>query len=214
VQAPTDPNPAPKTGILADVSGGEDRASWRRRLRERRRAIDPDEARRLGMRIRDHLRSLEAWHRAGSIAAYLANDGEVPTEPIVQAALAADKRVYLPIVSGRDLSFGPWAEGDALRPNRYGIPEPAGEAGPGDAIDLLLVPLVGFTESGFRLGMGGGFYDRYLSRQGAALAIGLAYCCQREDDLETLRQPWDRPVNGIVTEEGWMAAGRAGGSGP
>jgi 5-formyltetrahydrofolate cyclo-ligase len=191
---------------MTTLNNDDGRAAWRRRLRERRRAIDPGEARRMGARILEHLQKLDAWQRARSVAAYLANDGEVPTEPVIDAARAAGKRIYLPVVFGRDLAFGAWAEGDALRPNRYGIPEPACATAPGETLDLLLVPLVGFTARGFRLGMGGGFYDRYLAADGGAVAIGLAFGCQREDRLESLREPWDRPVAGIVTEEGWMDA--------
>ncbi len=80
------------------------------------------------------------------------------------------------------------------------------------ALDLVLLPLVGFDEQGGRLGMGGGFYDRslaYLARRKNGhkpTLIGLAHECQKVDRLALAS--WDIPLAGTVTDAGWYVAGK------
>lgn len=94
-----------------------------------------------------------------------------------------------------------------MRRNIYGIPEPAlrnNRLRPPWALDLLLVPLVGFDPECNRLGMGGGFYDRslaYLARRlhwRRPTLIGIAHEIQKVDRLDT--QPWDIPLDMVATE--------------
>jgi 5-formyltetrahydrofolate cyclo-ligase len=118
------------------------------------------------------------------------------------------KVCYLPVITPRQsLWFAPYAEGDPLALNRFGIPEPAR---PGlslvgaRALDLILTPLVAFDDQGHRLGMGGGFYDRTLSflRQRHAWhkprLLGVAHELQRISALTA--EPWDVPLDGVATD--------------
>ena len=80
--------------------------------------------------------------------------------------------VFLPVLGPEQrLRFAPWLPGQDLAANRYGIPEP--EQNPANAVDphaldLVLVPLLAFDPDGYRLGYGGGFYDRTLAKLKAA----------------------------------------------
>ncbi len=188
---------------MAEESSAEVRAHWRRILRERRRNLDQDFVTSSGARVCASLAACDAWRRADSIALYLANDGEVPTLPIVQAARTAEKNLYLPAVLGNRMEFRLWREGEELLTNRFGIGEPSPGAPAPVSPGLMLMPIVGWTGRGFRLGMGGGFYDRYLEDPSTrpAYCLGLAFECQREDSLDALRSEWDIPVDGVVTEE-------------
>ncbi|MEL7043694.1 MAG: 5-formyltetrahydrofolate cyclo-ligase [Pseudomonadota bacterium] len=188
---------------MAEETPAQVRARWRRLLRERRRKVDTDFASTAGARICANLLACDAWHGADSVALYLANDGEAPTQPIVRAARAAKKNLYLPVVLDKRLEFRLWRAGETLVANRYGIGEPPAGAPVIDTVELMLLPLVGWTSRGFRLGMGGGFYDRYLADHSSrpAHCLGLAFECQREDSLDALRSDWDVSVDGIVTEE-------------
>ena len=68
-------------------------------------------------------------------------------------------------------------------------------------LDLIIVPLLGFTSKGFRLGQGGGFYDRALSNCGAKpFRLGLGFECQRVSHLPI--EPWDQPLHAVLTENG------------
>lgn len=144
------------------------------------------------------------------LACYLANDGEIDPEHIIQTAWKLRKQVYLPILSPfqSKLYFAPYKAGMAMNLNRFGIWEPA--CNPVKwvtawQLDLMLLPLVAFDESGNRLGMGGGFYDRSLayrqsrSRSIRPKLIGLAHELQREEQLES--NSWDIPLDMIATEQ-------------
>ncbi len=99
---------------------------------------------------------------------------------------------------------------ESLRPNRFGIAEPVYRPSRQRKVwtlDLVLMPLVGFDESGGRLGMGGGFYDRslaYRSRRKNGhkpTLLGLAHECQKVDKLPLER--WDVSLHATVTDLRW-----------
>ncbi len=143
------------------------------------------------------------------VAAYYARDGEVDLAPLIDVCWQRRIAVALPVLSGQRMAFASYRPDTALRDNRYGIPEPAA---PHDGADLtgepppllptvVLAPLVAFDDGGNRLGMGGGYYDRYFAAHPTALRIGVAHACQRVEALPS--NPWDVPVDALVTEQGW-----------
>jgi len=141
------------------------------------------------------------------VAGYLAADGEIDPGRTLALARRMGKQTVLPVLRGSALVFAVHGPGVALEPNRFGIAEPVGTAHRhARAIDLVLVPLVGFDDRGNRLGMGGGFYDRtfaYLRarhRWRRPHLVGVAHPEQRVDALES--QPWDVPLTAVVTPAG------------
>jgi 5-formyltetrahydrofolate cyclo-ligase len=99
----------------------------------------------------------------------------------------------MPARRATPLWFAPWRTGMAVRPNRFGIPEPADASETivaAESLELVLVPLVGFDRRGHRLGMGGGYYDAtfaFLSqgeRPRVPLLVGIAYAFQELPALE------------------------------
>lgn len=164
----------------------------------------------------------QRWYRrAHSLAAYIANDGEIDPAPLLRAAYMAGKRVLLPRLRQKRLEFVAYRPSASLRRNRFNIPEPTGAAVALQKIDVVCVPLVGFDRSGRRLGMGGGFYDRTFSdvragsfvQRGARknrlgrrrpLLLGLAYAGQQLAQVP--HDAWDVQLAGIVTEREWIRA--------
>ena len=148
--------------------------------------------------------------RARSLAAYLATDGEIDPAPLLELALKRHKEFHLPVLRPhprRKLWFIRYRPDEPLTPNRFHIPEPSlrqARIRLPWALDLLLLPLVGFDAECNRLGMGGGFYDQTLaylnSRQHwrRPLLVGLAHECQRVERLAA--RPWDIPLDMVVTE--------------
>ena len=179
------------------------KAALRRQLRAARRALPPASREAAAQQLPAHAPALPGWRAGARIAAYVAADGELDPAPLLAAATAAGLRAYLPRIGDDSaLTFHRWLPGDALLPNRFGIGEPAATGAlPVDALDLLFLPLVGFSAAGARLGMGAGYYDRTLAASRPRLLAGLAYDCQA---VETLPQePWDVPLDGVLTETGW-----------
>jgi 5-formyltetrahydrofolate cyclo-ligase len=189
----------------------------RRDLRARRRALSAAEQHRHGEALARRLGRDPLFLRAGRIGCYWSNDGELDPGPLVRLARACGKRVYLPVLRAhpyRKLWFVEFREGYPLTRNVFGIPEPAmrnRRIRLPWALDLLLVPLVGFDAAGNRIGMGGGFYDRTLAYRRARRhwlrprLIGLAHECQRVERLEP--RPWDVPLDAIATEAGIWRGG-------
>lgn len=152
----------------------------------------------------------QVFLNSSRVACYLANDGEIDPEYIIRTAWKLRKQVYLPVLSPfqSKLYFAPYQTGKAMQLNRFDIWEPA--CSPVNwvtawQLDLMLLPLVAFDESGNRLGMGGGFYDRSLAYRRSRThslrpkLIGLAHELQHEEKLAA--NSWDIPLDMIATEE-------------
>jgi 5-formyltetrahydrofolate cyclo-ligase len=134
-----------------------------------------------------------------SIGFYWPFKGEYDPRPLMRSLHGPRLRLLLPVVveRARPLVFREWWPGIRMTPGLWDIPVPA----EGKAVlpDILLAPLVGFDERGYRLGYGGGYYDRTLATlPERPLAIGVGFELSR---LETIYpQPHDIPMDLIVTE--------------
>ena len=180
----------------------------RRTLRERRRSVDPDTATAAAVAAAQHLVGHARWRRAHRIGTYLANDGELSADALSALARRSGKRLYLPSIRDGRMVMRHWNPDRALVRNRYGIEEPDASSETAVNLDVLLMPLVGWSISGYRLGMGGGYFDRMLaSFPTHCWRVGVAYDFQRDDSLEELRERWDEDLDAILTESGLWAAG-------
>ncbi len=139
------------------------------------------------------------------IALYLQNDGELNPKPLIEALWQQGKSIYLPVIKENtinSLRFAPYTPTSPMKENKFGIAEPtSGESCPIDSLDVIFLPLVAFDNSGQRLGMGGGYYDRTLAAHKKAhyRKIGLAYEFQRVDKLPS--ESWDQTLDLIITEK-------------
>jgi 5-formyltetrahydrofolate cyclo-ligase len=135
------------------------------------------------------------------VAGYHARDDEADPSLLLQALSRAGARIAFPRVTGKNqaLEFHLVPEGEILMPGAYGVHEPL-EHWPRAVPDLVLAPLLAFDDHGYRLGYGGGHYDRTLAVLPKARAIGIAYAGQRMDFLP--RDAHDYPLDAILTEDG------------
>jgi len=141
-----------------------------------------------------HLLKLPEISKAEVIASYYSYGTEPSTLELNQAILEVGKRLLLPRINGKDIEWVQWnGSAETLQENGK-FHEPVGEALSAlDSIDLVLVPALAIDPDGFRLGQGGGFYDRSLP-QLRAWKHGIVYNYERmEHDLP--REPWDVPMD-------------------
>ena len=181
------------------------RQHLRTEVRQRRRALTPQQqqqaAHQAAQQVADHPR-IQAAH---SVAIFLSFDGELPTRPAIERLWSLGKRVVLPVLhpfSPGHLLFLDYQPDTELIPNRLRISEPGLDVRhilPLPQLDVILTPLVAFDDSGQRLGMGGGFYDRTLAhwRTHGPYPIGLAHECQQVETIPT--EAWDVPLPEIIT---------------
>lgn len=156
------------------------------------------------VRLSDHLVAWAAARPAAVVAGYLAIGSELDLLPTLEALAGQGRDVALPVVPGRDvpLVFRRWRAGMVLEDGPLGTRHP-----PADSTevipDVLLVPMLAFDDAGYRLGWGGGFYDRTLAglrAKGAVRAVGVAYAGQRVDKVP--RDDHDARLDWIATEAG------------
>ena len=185
--------------------------AWRRRERERllalRTALPLAERTALTARIVAGLETIAAGlgtDGAPIVSAYWPFRGEPDLRPWLLAMIARGFRAALPVVVAKKapLAFRLWTPETPLARGVWDIPIPA----EGEYVEpaIVVAPLVGFDAGGYRLGYGGGFYDRTLAAlTGPRLAIGVGYSmCE----LATIHpQPYDVPMDVIVTERGIRA---------
>jgi 5-formyltetrahydrofolate cyclo-ligase len=125
---------------------------------------------------------------------------EIDVLPFIELALSQGRSAALPVVVARDqpLEFRQWKPGDPMASGVYDIPFPA--TGRVVQPDTLIVPLVGYDAESYRLGYGGGYYDRTLAAmEKKPITIGVGFSIAK---LETIHpQPYDIPMDYIVTED-------------
>jgi 5-formyltetrahydrofolate cyclo-ligase len=184
-----------------------DRRQLRQRVRKARRELSAGARAAADRAIASHIRGLPEFHSARRIALFLAFDGEPSMNAVIATAAARGKRVYAPVLRGHDMHFAELDTGAALATNFFGILEPK-LGSPIDArqLDLVLTPLVAIDDHGVRVGVGRGYYDRCFHfllnrrRWRHPKLMGVAYELQRVPPQ--VRQPWDVPLYGLVTEAG------------
>lgn len=132
-----------------------------------------------------------------TIGFYMPIKGEIDVLPALeQWLILSNGQLALPVTQNKSMTYRKWKKGDALKRSKFGILEP--ESVEEVVCDALIVPCVGFNSECFRLGYGGGYFDKYLERHPNVYTIGVGVeaCCE-----ETLQpEAHDIPLNAIITE--------------
>src|SRR5438270_5732350 len=176
--------------------------AWRRGERERlialRQTLPAAERRDWGGRIEAELREVIA-ERPGILGVYWPFRAEFDPRPLIDWAVASGRGVSLPVVVDKKgpLEYRAWRPGETLVDGVWNIPVPEKREVVAPAI--VLAPVVGFDRGCYRLGYGGGYFDRTLAALSPKpLAIGVGFELQA---IETIYpQPFDVPMDLIVTE--------------
>jgi 5-formyltetrahydrofolate cyclo-ligase len=176
----------------------------RKVMRKCRTILPSEQALVFSRSIQTRAIALQCYRSAAAVLLYAAVDNEVATTLILEHALAAGRRVFYPVagVATGSLDFRAVDSAADLRPGRFAIPEPltGRPIEPGELRGaVIFVPGLAFGVRGERLGMGGGYYDRFLTSAGPEVtAVGLGYSFQLVERLP--QDPWDRRLDYVVTE--------------
>lgn len=176
-----------------------DKKNIRKEMKRKRLDLDDETFSLYSHKIASILFKHKAYIKAKTVALYVSGRGEVDTYWIIEEAWH-DKNVVVPKVKGKDLYFYKITSYDDLEKGYFNIMEPI-EKEEVDIknIDLFIVPLLCFDKNHYRIGYGGGFYDRIL-KDYQGTKIGIAFSFQEIEN--TYPEIWDIPLDEIITEEG------------
>ncbi len=198
--------------VLQPIEGSGDKKRLRGMLRAARRDLGEAAQGAAAHDLLARLLQLPEFLAADRIAMYLPNDGEIDTREVIRWCQENGRQACLPVVQRSDnrnwLLFAELKKNTPLEPNNLGIPEP--QVDPSEMmqardLDLVLLPLVGFDESGNRIGMGGGFYDttfEFIRSESPTKPrlVGIAHEVQKVRHIDV--ESWDIPLPVVVTDQG------------
>lgn len=177
-----------------------DKREARKAARAKLESLDPEYLNRSNRVIMKNAIHVQEYQAARAVFCYYSVGREAGTAGIIRHSLAAGKTVALPVIDGRDMWFAVIESLDGpLESGALGIPQPSKEAKriePQEG-DVIFVPALSCDEDHYRLGHGGGYYDRFLA-DCPAVSVGLCY-----EELLTARLPredHDVPVTYLITE--------------
>lgn len=180
-----------------------DKKSIRKDMLNKLNKLDRKEYAKLSQRIKERVITLDEFRQANIIGLTISRFPEVDTSPIIEAAWSLGKQIAVPkcLRQTRELDFRLLMSYDDLEIVYGDLREPKvdkTDSVANEEIDLQIVPGVVFSDEGYRIGFGGGYYDRYMAHfEGKAIA--LAFECQTGKLVP--RESHDVPIGNIVTEE-------------
>ncbi|NQU60979.1 MAG: 5-formyltetrahydrofolate cyclo-ligase [Rhodospirillales bacterium] len=182
----------------------DDKQDLRLRAKEKRSQAVADAGSEAAVRlVGNFIHAASSFPQTDSaVAAYWPMANEIDVRPLMKELHGQDRAVALPVVAGaaKPLIFRRWVPGMELEEGGFGTHHPGPEA-PEIIPGILLVPLLAFDAQGFRLGWGGGFYDRTLAElraAGTVLAVGVAYSGQKVDRVP--KDSHDEALDWIITD--------------
>lgn len=183
-----------------------DKKKLRLEFRAKREAVTVAQRELASQALAQHILAQSWCKDKQSFALYCAMPSEIHTQPLINALWQHQKTCYLPrIAADNTLLFAHYTANTILIPNRFGIAEPPADTPLCALTDLevIFMPLVAFDESGHRLGMGAGYYDKTFAslreQKMRPLLVGLAYELQKANRIP--QDTWDIGLDIVMTEQ-------------
>ncbi len=166
---------------------------------KKRKALTQKEQRTKSKKIIKHLESIRLFKDAKSILCYYSHNDEVETHDFIKKWIDR-KSILLPrLVDDSSFIALPVTSINKMEPNEFGIPEPLMSEMTDIEPELIILPGVAFDRVGNRIGMGKGYYDRFLADKKGVARLALAYSEQVLDSIP--QKPYDESVDWIITED-------------
>ncbi len=175
-----------------------ERKSLRSFLLEKRDNTSFDFMKIASEKIQKKLKKIYAFRDAQKIGVYYPIGSEILTQDIIQELLSNGKDVFLPKVIGENMEFRKIIDFSSLEKGSFNIMEPKDDCQIDNDLDVVLVPTVGISPSGVRLGYGHGFYDRFLTKH-KSVTISLTFEKQIVKKIPKSEQ--DIVIDWIITED-------------
>ncbi|BCW90356.1 5-formyltetrahydrofolate cyclo-ligase [Alphaproteobacteria bacterium SO-S41] len=192
---------------MAETTLADEKALLRRRALVAARASAAAYGEEGGLRVAKAFLGAIPLPHGAVVSGYAPMKSEIDPGPLLTRLSRSGHSIALPFVEAADrpLRLKRWLPGEKLTAGQFGTRQPAHDA-EDLTPDILIVPLVAFDSEGYRLGRGGGFYDRTieeLKARGPVLTVGLGFSAQ--NILRVPREPHDQRLDWIVTEEGALS---------
>ncbi len=174
-------------------------------IRSHKRSLTSNQIKTSGFDLVRQMKQFTPYKEADQIYLFASYNQEIATYGLMEHAMRDGKRVALPRVEGKEIDFYYISSLTDLAPGYQGIPEPIGNDRAAPSIKkqaLMLLPGLAFSLKGERLGYGGGFYDKYLSKQpdGAFTTCAIGYSFQVLSTVPV--EEHDKRVDYVVTPDG------------
>lgn len=181
----------------------EEKKELRRRIRAQEKALPAGYKAKSAAAICAAVCALPDYREADTVFCFIGTEREIDTRPILKNALAAGKRLCLPLCTAEPgiMELRVVDSLERLVPGAYGILEPAADSQrlTADDVDFAVLPCLSTSRAGHRLGQGGGYYDRFLAGfRGSAVLVCREQLLREDVPVE----PHDMPVPWVVTENG------------
>lgn len=172
----------------------------RARVRALRDAVPEERREAMARAVEARLFALPELARARSVLVFSSFGSEVPTARILTRLAGEGRLVALPRLAGEELEVRAYRPGDPVARAPFGALEPVGgELIPPEELDVVVVPGLAFDRRGYRVGYGGGYFDRFLPRtRPDALRVGICFHLQLVEEVP--HGPGDVPVDAVVTD--------------
>lgn len=180
------------------MENNPEKTSLRRLLLEKRDGTSFDLMKIASKSIQKKLKKIESFRNAQKIGAYYPTGSEILTQDIMQEALSNGKEIFLPKVIGKEMEFRKIIDFSNLERGSFDIMEPRDECLVNNNLDIILVPTVGISPSGVRLGYGHGYYDRFLARNKIKT---ISLTLEKQIIKNIPRSDHDIIIDWIVTED-------------
>ncbi len=182
-----------------------DKKSLRSLLLEKRDNTSFDLMKIASEKMQKRLKKINAFRNAQKIGAYFPIGSEILTQDIIQELLSDGKDVFLPKVVGEKMEFRKIVDFSSLEKGSFDIMEPKDECPTDNNLDVILVPTVGISPTGVRLGYGHGFYDKFLAEH---KTVTISLIMEKQIIKNIPKSEHDIIIDWIVTEDRFLQTQR------
>jgi len=180
------------------LENNSEKKSLRNLLLEKRDGTSFDLMKIASEKISKKLKKIRVFRDAQKIGAYYPIGSEVLTQDIIQELLSNGKEVFLPRVSEKNMNFKKISDFSSLESGSFDIMEPKIECETENDLDVILVPTVGITPKGVRLGYGHGFYDRFLANHKTST---ISLTLEKQVVKNIPKSEHDMLIDWVITED-------------